>query len=48
MRACVCGTDDGVKGGEGGSDHILAAVPADTASCRWNLAGDLKLFTHFP
>lgn len=45
---CVCGTDGSVKGGEGGSDHILAAVPADTASCRWNLAGDPKLFTHLP
>lgn len=45
-RACVCGTGGGVKDGEGGSDHIL--VPADTASCRWNLAGDLKLLTHFP
>lgn len=47
---CTCETvwDSGVKDTEGGSDHILTAVPADAASCYWNLAGDLKLFTHFP
>ena len=47
MRVIVRRTDGGVKDSEG-SDHILTAVPADAASYYWNLAGDLKLFTHFP
>lgn len=45
MCVIVCGTDGGVKDSEGCSDHILSA---DAASWYWNLAGDLKLFTHFP
>lgn len=44
----LCGTDGKVKDSESCSDHILTAVPADAASCYWDLAGDLKLFTHFP
>lgn len=48
LRACVRGQSVKFRTAKGCSDNILPAIPADAASWYWNLAGDLKLFTHFP